>query len=174
MFSKGADVDALRDSAGRLASFGNEIDVVRARSQRAVSTLQRVWQGPDLQHVVERWRRVEHDLVRLSVELDRLSRRLHDNADLQHRSSGSTSGRVAGAPSVGHASPTSGGHGGSGVHGMWAGPSGAPFVETPVPQAHTAMVWAHLIGGGQVLGVHPIPSAVAASAAAHQLGMPIR
>ena len=174
MFSKGADVDALRDSAARLASFGNEIDVVRARSRRAVSTLQRVWQGPDLQHVVERWRRVEHDLVRTSLELDRLSRRLHDNADLQHRSSGSPSGWGAGAPSVGHASPTSGGHGGSGAHATWAGPAGAPSVDSLVPQAHTAMVWAHWIGGGQVLGVHPIPSAVAASAAAHQLGLRIR
>src|SRR5690242_11361538 len=96
VYSKGADVDALRDSAGRMASFGNEVDVVRAHGRRAVSTMQRAWQGPDLQHLLERWRRVEHDLVRISADFDRLSRRLHDNADLQHRSSG--------GPGPGHAS----------------------------------------------------------------------
>jgi uncharacterized protein YukE len=115
VFSKGADVDALRDSAGRMASFGNEIDVVRARGQRAVSTMQRVWQGPDLQHLVERWRRVEHDLMRISADFDRLSRRLHDNADLQHRSSGQSSNSTghsgnASGPSISQASVHPSGH----------------------------------------------------------------
>lgn len=127
MFSKGADVDALRDSAGRMASFGREVDVVRARGQRAVSTMERAWQGPDLQHLLERWRRVEHDLTRISAELDGLARRLHDNADLQHRSSGpSSSPSGGGTLGGGHAAPSGGGLGswvaaahpaGGGTHG---------------------------------------------------------
>ena len=197
MFSKGADVDALRDSAGRMASFGDEIDVVRARGQRAVSTMQRVWQGPDLQHLLERWRRVEHDLVRISADFDRLSRRLQDNADLQHRSSGQPStstgqsGQASGHAS-GHASSgqvvqaAGGGHGGRGgpPAGAWAAPVGASFVAAAgTPQAHTATGWAQWIGLGQALelqhGVptawfHPVPSALVCATAAHQLGLPIR
>ena len=191
MYSKGADVDALRDSAGRMASFGNEVDVVRAHGRRAVSTMQRAWQGPDLQHLLERWRRVEHDLVRISADFDRLSRRLHDNADLQHRSSGGPgpghasghpSGHAAGHP-VGRSSPS--GHASSGqVSPAWAAPAAAFVVAAAgTPQAHLAMGWAQWIGSGQTFGLqhgvpagffHPVPSAATAAGAAHQLGLPIR
>ncbi|MGO4599233.1 hypothetical protein [Terrabacter sp. 2RAF25] len=184
MFSKGADVDALRDSAWRMASFGNEIDVVRARGQRAVSTMQRAWQGPDLQHLVERWRRVEHDLARISADFDRLSRRLHDNADLQHRSSGRpsgasvhtsshtpghSSGHVSGHSSghaVGHAAfghvveQAAVGHGGGGrPQSLWAGHVGASVVAAAgTPQVHTAMGWAQWIGAGQAFELqHGVP-----------------
>ncbi|MHA3837495.1 hypothetical protein ACXR8F_17385 [Terrabacter sp. AAH1] len=177
MFSKGADVDALRDSAGRMASFGNEIDVVRARGQRAVSTMQRVWQGRDLQHLVERWRRVEHDLTRISADFDRLSRRLHDNADLQHRSSGRPS--HSSGHSSGHSSRHSSGHAVGQPTGV-----GASFVAAAgTPQAHTATGWAQWIGLGQAFelqhGVaagwyHVVPSAAVGATAAHQLGLPIR
>ncbi|GAB3880870.1 WXG100 family type VII secretion target [Terrabacter terrigena] len=197
MFSKGADVDALRDSAGRMASFGDEVDLVRARGRRAVSTMQRVWQGPDLQHLVERWRRVEQDLVRLSADFDRLARRLNDNADLQHRSSGrpvDTSGQASGASgqvsrhaSFGHvADPAGAGHGGRAGHqpAAWAAPVGASSVgSTWAPQAQTAMGWAEWIGVGQgfepqdgvpVGWFHPVPSAAVGAAAAHRLGLPVR
>ena len=131
MFSKGADVDALRDSAGRMASFGREVDVVRARGQRAVSTMQRAWQGPDLQHLVERWRRVEHDLTRISTEFDRLSRRLHDNADLQHRSSGSSAagGSHDGVGGGGGAVAPAGGHTGGHGEGHGRGHGGRPTLH---------------------------------------------
>ncbi|WP_028785710.1 hypothetical protein [Terracoccus sp. 273MFTsu3.1] len=168
MFSKGADVDALRDSAGRMASFGREVDVVRARGQRAVSTMQGAWHGPDLQHLVERWRRVEHDLTRISTEFDRLSRRLHDNADLQHRSSGTSVGDGGSHHSVGGggaAAPTSDGQttghtgGGAGGHGGrptlhaapaaawsqvlvgWGPDGGRPIVTPGVPQPLHGMGW---------------------------------
>lgn len=179
MYAKGADVDALRDSAGRMASFGSEIDVVRTRGQRAVGTMQRAWQGPDLQHLVERWRRVEHDLARISADFDRLSRRLNDNADLQHRSSGRPSrpsGHTSGPAghssghAVGHASghasgrasghaafgqvvePAGVGQGGGGPQAsLWGGPVGATFVASAgTPHAPTAMGWAQWIGVGQV------------------------
>ncbi|GAB2769905.1 hypothetical protein GCM10027039_33980 [Terrabacter koreensis] len=189
MFSKGADVDALRDSAGRMASFGNEIDVVRARGQRAVSTMQRVWQGRDLQHLVERWRRVEHDLTRISADFDRLSRRLHDNADLQHRSSGrpSHSSSHSSGHSSGHSSSHSSSHSSGHSSGHAVGQPtgvGASFVAAAgTPQAHTATGWAQWIGLGQAFelqhGVaagwyHVVPSAAVGATAAHQLGLPIR
>jgi hypothetical protein len=144
VFSKGADVDALRASAGRLASFGNELDVVRARGRRAVSTLQGVWQGPDLQHLVERWRRVEHDLARISADFDRLSLRLHDNADLQHRSSGATSQAA--------------GHGGGHV---------AAHAPAQAPRHAPAQAPAHVPGhvSGHVSGHAPGPPAGHASGA---------
>ncbi len=176
MFSKGADVDALRDSAGRMASFGREVDVVRARGQRAVSTMQRAWQGPDLQHLVERWRRVEHDLTRISTEFDRLSRRLHDNADLQHRSSGSSvaggshhgvgggGGAVApaGCHTGGHGEGHGRGHGGrptlhaasaaawSQVFVGWGPDGGRPLVTPGVPQPLHGMGWGHWFGSPSV------------------------
>jgi uncharacterized protein YukE len=172
VFSKGADVDALRDSAGRMASFGREVDVVRARGQRAVSTMQCVWQGPDLQQLVERWRRVEHDLNRISSELDRLSRRLHDNADLQHRSSGTSAGSGGSHHVGGGGAPAGGGPDG-----------GRPLVTPGVPQP------LHGVGGGHWIGTvdgaaaavapldatygPPLPAGVPA-AAAHGLGLPIR
>lgn len=171
MFSKGADVDALRDSAGRMASFGREVDGVRAHGQRAVSTMQRVWQGPDLQHLVERWRRVEHDLHRIGAEFDQLSRRLHDNADLQHRSSGSAP--VGGGPVGGPAFPGIG----------WGPDGGRPLVTPGGPQPLHAMGWGHWLGAVGVAsadfqplgGPHgPVVSAVTAAAAAHGLGLPIR
>ncbi|WP_330476433.1 WXG100 family type VII secretion target [Terrabacter sp. C0L_2] len=126
MFSKGADVDALRDSAGRMAAYGREVDVVRLHGQRAVSTMQRAWQGPDLQHLVERWRRVEHDLHRISAELARLGQRLHDNADLQHRSSGTSAGGGSHHASGGAGVQPLTGHGGGGGagHTGHAGTSG--------------------------------------------------
>jgi uncharacterized protein YukE len=179
VFSKGADVDALRDSAGRMASFGREVDVVRARGQRAVSTMQRAWQGPDLQHLVERWRRVEHDLTRISSELDGLSRRLHENADLQHRSSG-TSARSGGSHPVG-----GGGGGGApsgaagtehvqaaGPHGAhapghgvgwaddlagWGPDGGRPLVTPGVPQPLHGVGWGHWIGSAHGAGVAVAP-----------------
>jgi uncharacterized protein YukE len=204
VFSKGADVDALRDSAGRMASFGREVDGVRAHGQRAVSTMQRVWRGPDLQQLVERWRRVEHDLHRISTEFDRLSRRLHDNADLQHRSSGSAGGAgsrqgggvavggPASAPGAAPAGAEAGAHlGGPPTHGVgWAevlggsGPDGGrPLVTPGVPQPLHAMGWGQWIGSAGV-GVAafepldavdgPVPSAAVTAAAAHDLGLPIR
>lgn len=183
MFSKGADVDALRDSAGRMASFGREVDVVRARGQRAVSTMQSAWQGPDLQHLVERWRRVEHDLQRISTDFERLSRRLHDNADLQHRSSGS-SGSSGSSVGVG------GSQHGRGIEagGTGALPSpgpggGRPVVVPGVPQPLHAMGRAHWIGsaGSGSAGFQPLDaahgpalSAAVGPAAAHDLGLPTR
>jgi uncharacterized protein YukE len=182
VFSKGADVDALRDSAGRMASFGREVDGVRANGQRAVSTMQRVWQGPDLQHLVERWRRVEHDLHRISTEFDQLSRRLHDNADLQHRSSGSAGGggsrhgggvAVGGPASAPEAAPA-GAEAGAHV--------GGPLIHG-VPQPLHAMGCGQWIGSAGVGAAAlepldaadgPVPSAVVAAAAAHDLGLPIR
>ncbi|KRB43273.1 MULTISPECIES: WXG100 family type VII secretion target [unclassified Terrabacter] len=171
MFSKGADVDALRDSAGRMASFGREVDVVRARGQRAVSAMQRVWQGPDLQQLVERWRRVEHDLTRISSELDRLSRRLHDNADLQHRSSGTSAGSGGWHHVGGGGAPAGGGPGG-----------GRPLVTPGVPQPLHGVGGSHWIGtvDGAGAAVAPLdatygpllPAGVPA-AAAHGLGLPI-
>jgi hypothetical protein len=143
-----------------MTSFGREVEVVRVHGQRAVSTMQRAWQGPDLQHLVERWRRVEHDLHRISTEFDQLSRRLHDNADLQHRSSGSS---VVG----------------SGSHR--AGDRGRPFVSPGVPQAAHAVGWGHWIGRPPVgaaafepLSFGPLVPAGVAAAAAQDLGLPIR
>jgi len=200
VFSKGADVDALRDSAGRMASFGREVDVVRARGQRAVSTMQQAWQGPDLQHLVERWRRVEHDLTHISTEFDRLSRRLHDNADLQHRSSGGSAagrsphdvggGSGAVAPAGGHG----GGHGGrSTLHAAsaaawsqvfvgWGPDGGRPLVTPGVPQPLHGMGWGHWFGSPSVgaasqpveVTYGPVLPADVAAAAAHGLGLPIR
>ncbi len=192
MFSKGADVDALRDSAGRMTSFGREVEVVRAHGQRAVATMQRAWQGPDLEHLVERWRRVEHDLQRISTEFDQLSRRLHDNADLQHRSSGSsvigsgTHRRGEGSATL----PALQGHGGrpvgprvestAGLVG-WGRDRGRPLVSPGVPQATHAVGWGHWIGRPQVgaaafepLSFGPVVAAGVAAAAAQDLGLPIR
>lgn len=192
MFSKGADVDALRDSAGRMASFGREVDVVRAHGQRAVVTMQRAWQGPDLQHLVERWRRVEHDLHRISAEFDQLSRRLHDNADLQHRSSGSSvvgSGthRPGGGSATVAAQQVNGGRqvqpgleSAAGLVG-WGPDRGRPLVSPGVPHAAHAVGWGHWIGRPQVgaaafepLSFGPVVPAVVAAAAAQDLGLPIR
>lgn len=184
MFSKGADVDALRDSAGRMASFGREVDVVRSRGQRAVSAMQRAWQGSDFQPLLERWRRVEHDLVRISTEFDQLSRRLHDNADLQHRSSGSSSHHGGG--SSGESA-----HGSHGRHAPrpvardvgWGPDGGRPLVTPGVPQAQLSMGWGHWFGTTLVPGGEPpgydgwhgpsVPAHLAAEAA-HGLGRPIR
>ena len=191
MFSKGADVDALRDSAGRMASFGREVDVVRAHGQRAVATLQRAWQGPDLQHLVERWRRVEHDLHRISIEFEHLSRRLHDNADLQHRSSGSSRGAgphlaVGGGATVPPLEGQGRGRGESGVGSAsgpvgWGPDRGRPVVSPAEPQAAHAVGWGHWIGrprGGagavEPLSFGPVVSAGVAAAAAQDLGLPIR
>jgi uncharacterized protein YukE len=192
VFSKGADVDALRASAGRMTSFGREVDVVRVHGQRAVSAMQRAWQGPDLQHLVEGWRRVEHDLHRISTEFDQLSRRLHDNADLQHRSSGSSvvgsgSHRADGGSA---ALATLRGHGGrrleSGVESAaglvgWGPDRGRPLVSPGVPQAAQAVGWGHWIGRPPVgaaafehLSFGPVVPAGVAAAAAQDLGLPIR
>ncbi len=192
MFSKGADVDALRASAARMTSFGREVDVVRVHGQRAVSAMQRAWQGPDLQHLVERWRRVEHDLHRISTEFDQLSRRLHDNADRQHRSSGSS---VVGSRShrAGEGSTALAalqGHGGgqvqSGVQSAvglvgWGPDRGRPLVSPGVPQAAHAVGWGHWIGRPPVgaaafepLTFGPVVPAGVAAAAAQDLGLPIR
>jgi len=181
VFSKGADVDALRDSAGRMATFGREVDVVRARGQRAVSTMQRAWQGADLHHLVERWRRVEHDLTRISTEFDRLSRRLHDNADLQQRSSGTSVGdggsHHGGGGGGGAVAPAGGGHtdGRPGAHGgrptlhaapaaVWSqalvgwGPDGGrPAVTPGVPQPLHGMGWGHWFGSASAgAGSQPV------------------
>jgi uncharacterized protein YukE len=158
VFSKGADVDALRASAARMTSFGREVDVVRVHGQRAVSTMQRAWQGPDLQHLVERWRRVEHDLHRISTEFDQLSRRLHDNADLQHRSSGSSvvgsgshragegSAALAALQERGGCQVQSGVQSAAGLVG-WGPDRGRPLVSPGVPQAAHAVGWATGSGG---------------------------
>jgi len=192
VFSKGADVDALRDSAGRMTSFGREVDLVRAHGQRAVSAMQRAWQGPDLQHLVERWRRVEHDLHRISTEFDQLSRRLQDNADLQHRSSGS-SVVGSGTHRAGEGSatvPALQGHGGrpagpgvesaAGLIG-WGPDRGRPLVSPGVPHAAHAVGWGHRIGRPRFgtatfepLSVGPVVPAGVAAAAAQDLGLPIR
>jgi uncharacterized protein YukE len=150
VFSKGADVDALRDAGGRMASFGREVDVVRARGQRAVSTMQRAWQGPDLQHLVERWRRVEHDLTRIAADFDQLSRRLHDNADLQHRSSGTSAGGGVSHHGGDGAFPTAGGH----------------------PVGHGGRPTLHTAAADGTYG--PLRPADAAAVAAQALGLPIR
>jgi len=192
VFSKGADVDALRDSAGRMTSFGREVDLVRAHGQRAVSAMQRAWQGPDLQHLVERWRRVEHDLHRISTEFDQLSRRLQDNADLQHRSSGSlVVGSGTHRPGEGSATvPALQGHGGrpagpgvesaAGLIG-WGPDRGRPLVSPGVPHAAHAVGWGHWIGRPPVgadafepLSFGPVVPAGLAAAAAQDLGLPIR
>ncbi|WP_323100860.1 hypothetical protein [Intrasporangium sp. YIM S08009] len=129
MYSKGADVDALRDSAGRMAAYGRDVDQVLARSRHAVSVVRRAWAGPDLGHVLERWRRVEDDLTRISSRFGDLSRRLEHNADAQQRSSaghgGSGSGGHGSHGSGGHHGSGAGGHaGGSGGHGGGSGGSG--------------------------------------------------
>jgi uncharacterized protein YukE len=191
VFSKGADVDALRDSAGRMTSFGREVDVVRAHGQRAVATMQRAWQGPDLQHLVERWRRVEHDLQRISTEFDQLSRRLRDNADLQHRSSGSSM-IGSGTHRAGEGSatlPALQGHRGPPVRPVesaagligWGPDRGRPLVSPGVPHAAHAVGWGHWIGRPQVgaaafgpLSFGPVVPAGVAAAAAQDLGLPIR
>ncbi|GAA2743940.1 hypothetical protein GCM10009868_19720 [Terrabacter aerolatus] len=196
MFSKGADVDALRDSAGRLASFGREVDVVRARGQRAVSVMQSAWQGPDLQHLLERWRRVEHDLQRISADLDRLARRLHDNADLQHRSSGFSGLSGSSGSALSPAGVSGSRHPAGHVSGPVAHPvaptdtpsgrrvSGAhPVVVPGVPQPLRAVGLAQWIGGAvsgpaghpAVDPTHaPVRSAAVVATAAHQLGRPTR
>jgi uncharacterized protein YukE len=192
VFSKGADVDALRDSAGRMTSFGREVDLVRAHGQRAVSAMQRAWQGPDLQHLVGRWRRVEHDLHRISTEFDQLSRRLQDNADLQHRSSGSPV-VATGTPRAGEGSaivPALQGHlgrpAGPGVESAagligWGPDRGRPLVSPGVPHAAHAVGWGHWIGRPSVgadafepLSFGPVVPAGLAAAAAQDLGLPIR
>lgn len=185
MFSKGADVDGLRDSAGRMASFGREVDVVRAHGQRAVSTMQSAWRGPDLQHLLERWRRVEHDLQRISTDFDRLSRRLHDNADLQHRSSGSSASSL-GAGGSHHPGAHVGGpvaHAVADAASLWGGPGGRPVVAPGAPQPLHAMGRAHWIGsaGSGSTGFQPLDpphgptgSAAVAATAAHDLGRPTR
>lgn len=177
MFSKGADVDALRDSAGRMASFGREVDVVRARGQRAVSTMQGAWQGPDLQHLVERWRRVEHDLHRISVDFDRLSRRLHDNADLQHRSSGASRSTVS-AGSNGssvEAAPSPQGSVAAGPPATVSASHGAaPGVHGGGPPAQTVVATHALIGwgpdGGRPVGTPGVPWPLQAMAWGHWIG----
>jgi len=125
VYSKGADVDALRDSAGRMAAYGRDVDQVLARSRHAVSVVRRAWAGPDLGHVLERWRRVEDDLTRISNRFGDLSRRLEHNADAQQRSSAGHGASGSG----GHGSHGSGGthgtHGSGGNHGPGGGGHGA-------------------------------------------------
>ncbi|WP_076259632.1 WXG100 family type VII secretion target [Intrasporangium flavum] len=148
MYSKGADVDALRDSAGRMAAYGRDVDQVLARSRHAVAVVRRAWAGPDLGHVLERWRRVEADLTRISGRFGDLSRRLEHNADAQQRSSAGHGGPSFGGHgpggsggSGGHHGTDAGGHGGGsgssgdsgGSGGRGGGASGeATFVAGPV------------------------------------------
>lgn len=175
VFSKGADVDALRDSAGRMAAYGREVDGVRLHGQRAVSTMQRAWQGPDLQHLLERWRRVEHDLHRISAELARLGQRLHDNADLQHRSSGTSAGggshHVSGGagvqPLMGHGSAadagqvmTSGAAHAVASSGLHAGVHEAAFAVSHGGRPHAAAIgWADALVGWGPDGGRPVVTA---------------
>lgn len=136
MYSKGADVDALRDSAGRMAAYGRDVDQVLARSRHAVSVVRRAWAGPDLGQVLERWRRVEADLTRISGRFGDLSRRLEHHADAQQRSSAGHGGQALG----GHGGSGHSGHGGSGHGGSSSGGSGGPG-------AHGGQVAGH--GGGR-------------------------
>jgi uncharacterized protein YukE len=175
VYSKGADVDALRDSAGRMASFGREVDQVLARGRHAVSVVQRAWAGPDLGPVLERWRRVEADLTRIGDRFGDLSRRLEHNADAQQRSSA--------------------GHGGAGGHGSGhggSGGSGRPLVgatQWRAPHPGAGMGWGQVVGaGGQQAGPArgaarqafapagwaPLTPAFVPALAAHRIGLPTR
>lgn len=141
MYSKGADVDALRDSAGRMAAYGRDVDQVLARSRHAVSVVRRAWAGPDLGQVLERWRRVEADLTRISGRFGDLSRRLEHHADAQQRSSAGHGGQALGGHGgSGHSGHGGSGHGGSGHGGSSSGGSGGPG-------AHGGQVAGH--GGGR-------------------------
>ena len=166
--------------------------------------MQRAWQGPNLQHLVERWRRVEHDLTRIAADFDQQSRRLHDNADLQHRSSGTSAGGGVSHHGGGGVVPTAGGH--PGGHGGrptagrptldtapvaassellvgWGPDGGRPLVTPGVPQPLHGMGWGHWIGSAHPAsatsapadGTHgPFRPADVAAAAAQALGLPIR
>ncbi|MEP6798548.1 MAG: C2 family cysteine protease [Lapillicoccus sp.] len=118
IFSKGADPEALHQSATRLGAYARECEAVRAAAGQAVGLLHGQWGGGDLDQLIGRWPSTEHQLTACSTHLTTLAEVLHRNARMQQTTSANGLGGTGGLD------PTGGGGGGGGLGDHPVNPSG--------------------------------------------------
>lgn len=129
IFSKGADPEALEQSASRLAGYARDCESVATVAGQAVHTLKGQWGGGDLAHLLGRWPAVEHQLTSCSADLGALAEALRRNARLQGKASSGGSTTPT-APN-----PTGGGGSGGGLGDHPTNPEGNDDTGgyTPLP-----------------------------------------
>ena len=91
-FDKGMNVTEVRNSADAFVLFSRESGQAREHSERAIALIDRYWDGPDKQRLMERWHSLQPQLRHVEVSLQALSRHLHRDADQQSTSSAGHSG----------------------------------------------------------------------------------
>ena len=149
-FDKGMNVTEVRNSADAFVLFSRESGQAREHSERAIALIDRYWDGPDKQRLMERWHSLQPQLRHVEVSLHALSRHLHRDADQQSQASGDR--QAAG-------SPRSAGHSGAGTNGA----SAAVGQGRPVTSATTE---SSIMGGASgAVGSYGQP--VAGDAGAH-------
>lgn len=120
MYTKGANVDALAQSATTLRIFTRDLGEVHEAARRAVSRIREAWDGPDFDRFAEDWRRSEHRIEVAKRDVQAMATRIDHNIDLQRKNSGGAGGSFAHAAGGGG----TGGTGGSGGGGQGGGHGG--------------------------------------------------
>ena len=98
LYRKGADPEALDRAARELTACAGEVEVIRANGTRALVVLGRSWGGADADAAQERWRSTSSALTSLGSTLDRMARRLTENARAQRSASGGTGNLLTPGP----------------------------------------------------------------------------